>query len=125
MRLILVLGDSLYPTYHKFRKSLCFMAEDYGLCTHFQYHKHKLILFLSAMRSFADSLGQYHDVVYVPLTEKNKNQSYEDKLLAVVQEKKINEIVTYKIEDHFFNKRIKKFCLKNNIKLRIKRSPGF
>ena len=32
------------------------MAEDYNLCTYEKHHKHKLVLFLSAMRKYAASL---------------------------------------------------------------------
>ena len=32
------------------------MAEDKGLCTYEKHHKQKIILFLSSMRSYADSL---------------------------------------------------------------------
>ena len=32
------------------------MREDRELCTHFRYHKHKIIFFLAAMRSYAAEL---------------------------------------------------------------------
>ena len=32
------------------------MAEDYQLCTYEKHHKQKILLFLSSMRSHADSL---------------------------------------------------------------------
>ena len=32
------------------------MAEDNGLCTYEKHHKQKILLFLSSMRSYADSL---------------------------------------------------------------------
>ena len=32
------------------------MAEDKGLCTYEKYHKQKILLFLSSMRSYADRL---------------------------------------------------------------------
>ena len=47
-RLAIVLGNTLFPHHKPLRpddQTLFFMAEDVGLCTHFQYHKHKLMLF--------------------------------------------------------------------------------
>ena len=41
------------------------MIEDESLCTHFKYHKHKIILFLPAMRNYknvyssSNTLSQY------------------------------------------------------------------
>ena len=32
------------------------MIEDLGICKKYRYHKHKIILIISAMRAYADSL---------------------------------------------------------------------
>ncbi len=64
-----------------------FMAEDLGLCTHFKYHKHKLILYLAAMRHHRDALrGKGITVDYHELSAKNQSLSYEDKLLQAVKQ---------------------------------------
>ena len=39
------------------------MAEDYELCTFQKHHKQKILLFLSAMRSHADSLKKNKDFI--------------------------------------------------------------
>ena len=51
----IILGNQLFPqeTLPKNIPELVFMAEDFGLCTHFKYHKHKIILFLTSMRRYA------------------------------------------------------------------------
>ena len=56
--MFLLLGDQLFPqTYlHKYKKDFFYMSEDIGLCTQERFHKHKIILYLSAMRSYRDDL---------------------------------------------------------------------
>ncbi len=129
-KLALILGNCLFPDHSKLnptRETLFFMAEDHGLCTHFNYHKHKIILFLSAIRSHADSIeANGHDLTYFKLTKDNQNLSFEEKLKNVIVDyTDITEIVTYDIEDHFFEKRIVVFCKQNHLKLSIIDSPGF
>ncbi|MEM9896615.1 MAG: cryptochrome/photolyase family protein [Bacteroidota bacterium] len=128
-KLALILGNCLFPDHHRLtpdKKTLFFMAEDSGLCTHFNYHKHKLILFLSAMRSHAEEIEKEHALSYHQLTKGNHNLSYEDKLKTTLNEHPdINEIITYDIEDHFFDAQIRSFCKKEKLKLTIVDSPGF
>ena len=56
--LFIVLGNQLFhPKYLKaYKSSLFFLAEDYELCTFVKHHKHKIIFFLSSMRSYNDEL---------------------------------------------------------------------
>ena len=59
MNLFFILGNQLFPSKYldRFKKDhLFFMAEDYQLCTYEKHHKQKILLFLSSMRSHADSL---------------------------------------------------------------------
>jgi len=53
-----ILGNQLFPTAHlkDYKDHVFFMAEDYGLCTYVKHHKQKILLFLSAMRSYAEEL---------------------------------------------------------------------
>ncbi len=128
-RLALILGNCLFPDHHRLnpdRNTLFFMAEDAGLCTHYKYHKHKLVLFLSAMRSHADAIEQIHAITYHPLSETSLPLSFEDKLQNALEEHpEIDEIVTYDIEDHFFAKRIASFCQEARVQLTIIDSPAF
>lgn len=72
---LIILGDQLFPVkfYHPYKRSLVFMAEDLGLCTHYKYHKHKITFFLSAMRTYGDELRNaghklhYHELSDVSL----------------------------------------------------------
>ena len=58
MKLFLLLGNQLFaPKYlNEFKDHIFYMAEDYDLCTFEKHHKHKILLFLSSMRSFSDEL---------------------------------------------------------------------
>ena len=54
-----VLGNQLFDKkYLTEFKNSCdfFIQEDMGLCSYFKHHKQKILLFLSAMRSFRDEL---------------------------------------------------------------------
>ena len=59
MKLFFILGNQLFPIQHlnSFKNDhIIFMAEDYQLCTYEKHHKLKILLFLSAMRSYVDNL---------------------------------------------------------------------
>ena len=111
----LILGNQLFPpdSLPQELPRQVFMAEDYGLCTHFKYHKHKIILFLTAMRRYSKELKNLkYDVHYEFLTQTNYDLSYEDKLLQFAKKYKISELVCFEIEDKFMEKRILDFCEK-------------
>jgi len=138
-KLALVPGSSLYSSLIELKpdeKTLFFMVEDFGLCTHYTYHKLKLVFVLSAMRSYRDWLSNQYNLVYWELPaineissnerlEEKENSSYEVKLKSVLKDYSIKRIVSYEIEDSFFRDRIRNFCVQNNIELEIVDSPGF
>ncbi len=125
--MFLILGDQLFP--HKYlqeyKKDFFYMAEDFGLCTQEKYHKHKLILFLSAMRSYRDELiNNNFKVIYNEINQ-NKNLSYSAKLEKVIKNQKIKKIITFKVSDHFFDRILKKTCKKLNVELSFIPNPMF
>lgn len=126
---ILVLGNQLFPLkyYRKFGTDLVVMAEDSGLCTHYKYHKHKIILFLSAMRKFAKELGQNDfKVSYYRADHKLFNKGFEAKLDDFLkQNKKVKTLHCYEIEDKFFEELIINYCKKKKIVLVLHPSPLF
>jgi len=128
-RIALVLGNCLFPDHallNPDKHTIFFMAEDLGLCTHFKYHKHKLVLFLSAMRSHAETIEKDYPLKYWQLSAENQSLTYEDKLEQTVgQYTSIQEVVTYTLEDHFFDQRIREFCRKKGLQLSFVDSPGF
>lgn len=127
-RLAIILGDCLYPNHQALDpddETLFFMAEDYQLCTHYKYHRHKLVLFLSAMRSHSDVIREQWPVAYHKLSSDNQSDSYFDKLCQTLKEHNIKSLVTYEIEDHFFEGEMMKFCSEEGLDITIKASPGF
>ena len=125
--MFLILGDQLFPLKYlqEYKKDFFYMAEDIGLCTHEKYHKHKLILFLSAMRSYRDELiSNKFNVIYNDINQ-NKNLSYTDKIEKIIKSKKVKKITTYKISDHFFDVILKKICKKLNVELVLIPNPMF
>jgi len=102
--------------------TLFFMAEDFGLCSRYRYHKHKLVLILSSMRSYRDRLLQEHAVTYFDITYL---RSYEEKLLEILEEHGIRHIVTYELEADLFASRIIQLCTRHEIRLEFVDNPGF
>ena len=78
-RIMVVLGNQLFPPdcLDDCRDAVVFMAEDVGLCTYVRHHQQKIVLFLAAMRSYADELRDAgFDVRYFELDP--DGGSYED-----------------------------------------------
>ena len=121
------MGNQLFnPSYfEKFRNDhLFFICEDFQLCTYQKHHKHKILLFLSAMRSFADELKKKKfEVIYKYIEEKDFKESYIDKLFKEIEKKNVKEISMFEVEDKFFEKQL----LDNlkELKLNYLKSPMF
>ena len=65
------------------------MAEDKGLCTYEKHHKKKILLFLSSMRSYADSLKKNKfKLEYSNIEDKEFNEDYLKKLKKIITQKK-------------------------------------
>ena len=121
MKLLLILGNQLFPlkNINRFKNDhLVFMAEDYELCTYEKHHKLKILLFLSAMRSYADKLKKNNfKLEYSKIDSIDFKKSYLDKIKKLIKSKKISEITSFEIEDKFFEEKIESFAKKNNLKL--------
>ena len=113
--LFLVLGNQLFPLKHinKYKSTTIFMAEDLELCTYQKHHKLKIILFLSSMRSYYDLLKkekfkvQYFDI------SNDFNIPYIKKLEKFISKNKIQELISFEIEDKPFEIKILKLVKKN------------
>jgi deoxyribodipyrimidine photolyase-related protein len=69
------------------------MAEDNGLCTYEKHHKQKILLFLSSMRSYADTLKKSkYKLDYSKIEDKDFKDDYFKKLKKNNKQKKITEI---------------------------------
>lgn len=121
----IILGNQLFPHTHfrSYKDHTFFMAEAHELCTHFKYHKHKLLLFLMAMRTFRDELKEKDlKVHYSPMPDK-KSETYSKRLKSFLKD--YDEVKIYEIEDKFFEKELIDLCDSQNIKLEILKSPAF
>ena len=119
MNLSIVLGDHLYPD-RRFDGSIVFMAEHPELTEHYRYHTHKLVLFLSAMRSYARTITE--PLIYWRLDEV-PSASYTDLLARTIEEHDITRIQMFEIEDRFFEERICAFCKDHGIELVFEPAP--
>ena len=129
MKLFFILGNQLFPSKYldRFKKDhLFFMAEDYQLCTYEKHHKQKILLFLSSMRSHADSLKRdKFKLEYIKIEDKEFKDDYLKKLKKVISSKKIKEISSFEVEDKFFEKKINQFLKKEKIKWNVVQTPMF
>ena len=99
-KLFIILGNQLFnPKYfEKYKDHIFFLAEDYDLCTYERHHKHKILLFLSAMRSFCDELRDKNfEVTYQSIEDSDFKISYEDKIRKIAKEFQVSEISMFEI----------------------------
>ncbi len=125
--MFLILGNQLFPLKYlkPYKDSTFLMMEDYGLCTFQKHHKLKLILFLSAMRSYADELKKNKfKINYYDLNNDFKT-SYEKKLEKFIIKNKVKELISFEIEDKFFEKKILSLTKKVKISWKVINSPMF
>ena len=119
MKLFFILGNQLFPTKYidRFKKDhTFFMAEDKGLCTYEKHHKQKILLFLSSMRSYADSLKKNKfKLEYLKIEDKEFSEDYLKKLKKIIAQKKIKEVSSFEIEDKPFEQKILYFLKKRRL----------
>ena len=129
MKLFFILGNQLFPPKYldRFKNDhLFFMSEDYELCTYEKHHKLKILLFLSAMRSYSDNLKKNKfKVEYTKIDSSDFKKNYLDKIKKIINSKKIKEITSFEVEDKFFEKKVQSFVKKNNLVWNKIKSPMF
>ena len=126
--ILVILGNQLFPIEHikKTNVNKIFMAEDFGLTTEHKHHKLKILMFLWSMRQYRDDLVKNgYEVFYHSIEDDNFKDKFEDKVLEVIQKKKITTIKFFEIEDHFFETKFNNFISKNNLNCEIMNNPMF
>ncbi len=125
--MFLILGNQLFPLKYlkPYKDSTFLMMEDYGLCTFQKHHKLKLILFLSAMRSYADELKKNKFKINYNDLNNDFKTSYEKKLENFIIKNKVKELISFEIEDKFFEKKILSLTKKVKINWKVINSPMF
>ncbi len=101
------------------------MAEDVGLCTNVRHHKKKLILFLSAMRNYADALRHAGFEVRYHALEEDDERSYEEKLSADLRDSGATRLRRFEIEDAFMEERISRWTQSCGIETTVATTPMF
>ena len=122
----MVLGNQLFSPdrLESCRDAVVFMAEDVGLCTYVRHHQQKIVLFLAAMRSYADELrAAGFEVRYFPLDA--ADESYEDRLAGVVAELDCRALLHFEVEDKPMEERLVDFCAQRSLERIELRSPMF
>ena len=106
----IILGNHLFPIkdIKKLGIKQVFMREDYGLCTYQKHHKHKILLFLSSMRSYRDELIKNKISVHYEELNSDKTISYYDSLIKFIESNNIKRASIFEIEDKWFENKIKK-----------------
>ncbi len=125
--LFVVLGNQLFPLKHlpAATEVRVFMAEDLGLCTYVRHHQQKIVLFLAAMRSYADALRSAGYEVHYERLDANDARSYEAKLKEALQETGAEELVHFEIEDKAMEERLVAFADDQELARTELRSPMF
>lgn len=124
-RLLLVLGNQLFPLDRLPGDVAVFMAEDVGLCTYVRHHQQKIVLFLAAMREYSDELRNAgYEVHYLSL-EPGDNRDYETKLASVLDDTAVRELVHFEIEDRPMEERIIRLCEEERIERTELPTPMF
>ena len=124
---LLILGNQLFPIrcLRDFSGLPVFMAEDVGLCTYVRHHQQKIVLFLAAMREYAELLRCNDFVVDYHGLEQDGETVFEEKLADFVARYNLRELVHFEIEDRFFAERIARFCADHDITETVVESPMF
>lgn len=122
--LFVVLGNQLFSyKHHKKHSDEFFMAEDLDLCTHYKYHKHKIMHFLISMREYRDLLRLENRVVHY--SELNKEKGFFYSLEQVLKKGRFKTLKSYEVEDKFFEKQLIQFAEKQGVDLEFLESPMF
>ena len=109
---MVVLGNQLFAPAHlpAANTTRVFMAEDLGLCTYVRHHQQKIVLFLAAMRAYADELEHAgYEVIYHRL-HISGTASYEQKLEAAIHKYGVTRIRHFEIEDKPMESRLIEFA---------------
>ena len=127
-KIFVILGNQLFkPSFFQKYKTdhIFFMCEDYELCTYQKHHKHKILLFLSSMRSFSDELKEKKfELIYKKLDDDDFTNDYVRKLILILNKKNIEEVSLFEVEDKNFESKLLN-GLKRFVKINYLRSPMF
>ncbi len=125
--MLVILGNQLFPLQFLPPPASVpvFMAEDVGLCTYERHHQQKIVLFLAAMRSYADELRAAGYEVHYAELDTDDTRTYEGKLAAALQQYATQRLVHFEIEDKAMEARIIEFANSGELEREELASPMF
>lgn len=125
--MLLILGNQLFhPRYLPDRSGhTVYMAEDMGLCTYEKHHQQKIVLFLAAMREYADELRATGYTVRYEYLDGDDQRPYTEKLAAAMSDAGDRQLVHFEIEDKAMECRIVGYAERAGIERRELPSPMF
>ena len=99
--MLVILGNQLFPLQYlpPADSTSIFMAEDVGLCTYEKHHQQKIVLFLAAMRAYADQLRAAGYCVRYQELDITDSRPFEEKLAADMKRLGDNKLQHFEIED--------------------------
>ena len=101
-------------------KKKTYLIEEHLFFKQFNFHKQKLVFHRSSMKNYENYLlSKGIDIAYI----ETKNQ--ESDIRIFLDKINVSEINIYHPEDNWLEKRIKKSCKRNNIKINIEENPLF
>lgn len=102
-----------------------FMREDKGMCHRYKFHKHKLILILAGMRTYAEELRSYGYQVHYEKIDQQQSGDYFSAITNFIKVNEIKSVVHYELEDKFFEDKLKSLFNELNLEVKILNSPMF
>jgi deoxyribodipyrimidine photolyase-related protein len=130
MNVVVILGNQLFPVDLiqsrglDPRQTRIYMREDRGLCTYVRHHQQKIVLFLAAMRAYAEELRACGFPVHYEQLDQDQ-LTYEQALLAFLKQHKARHIYHWEIEDNFFQERLRQALSQDSWELQEWESPMF
>jgi deoxyribodipyrimidine photolyase-related protein len=106
--MFVILGNQLFPAQYlpPADSTSIFMAEDIGLCTYEKHHQQKIVLFLAAMRAYADDLRALGYRVHYLKLDGSDLRPFEVKLVAEMNRLGESCLQHFEIEDKAVEQRL-------------------
>jgi deoxyribodipyrimidine photolyase-related protein len=125
--MLVILGNQLFPLQHLPPPSAgpVYMAEDLGLCTYERHHQQKIVLFLSAMRAYADELRVAGYEVHYQTLNTTDARPYETRLAATMDATNSVGLLHFEVEDKAMEARLIAFAEKHEYAREELLSPMF
>ncbi|MDB5037570.1 MAG: putative deoxyribodipyrimidine photo-lyase [Bacteriovoracaceae bacterium] len=125
--MFIIYPNQLFPIENLTRhnKKTFFIVEDIAHFSRFKFHKHKIVLELAAMRSYAESLQKKGFRVHYEKVSGKTDERFEDKLKNFVHNNSITEITTFEIENRQQEKKLIELSKELKLKLKFEDSPMF